>query len=154
MIRGSVDKRGWTGYVLNMTSLKWLTDADFSPSSPGGSLWWHYLVVIVPDEIKHANNGTLWITGGSVTDGPPKSTDEDIVLSAALATSTGIVTGALFGVPNEHLIFSSDPTQQSRTEDAIIAFTWDHFLKDPSDPTWLLRFPMVKVMMKNWSPYR
>lgn len=148
VIRGSVDKRGWTGYVLNMTSLKWLTDEDFSATSDGGSLWWHYLVVIVPDEIKYANNGTLWITGGSVTSGPPSATDEDIVLSAALASSTGTVTGALFGVPNEHLTFSSDPIQQSRTEDAIIAFTWDHFLKDPSNPEWLLRFPMVKSSVR------
>jgi PhoPQ-activated pathogenicity-related protein len=149
IIRGHVDKRGWTGYVLNMTSQRWLTDADFSATSDGGSLWWHYLVVIVPDnELKYANNATLWITGGSVKSGKPSNTDEDIVLAAALATSVGTVTGALFGVPNEHLTFSSDPIQQSRTEDAIIAFTWDHFLKDPSDPTWLVRFPMVKASVR------
>jgi PhoPQ-activated pathogenicity-related protein len=51
-------------------------------------------------------------------------------------------------VPNEHITFSSDPIQKSRTEDAIIAFTWDHFLNDPSDPTWLLRFPMVKASLR------
>lgn len=55
----------WTGYVLNMTSQKWLTDEDFSESSQSKSLWWHYLVVIVPDEIKFKSNGTLYITGGS-----------------------------------------------------------------------------------------
>lgn len=48
-------------------------------------------------------------------------------------------------VPNEHLLFSSDPIQKQRSEDAIIAFTWDHFLKDASDPTWLVRFPMVRM---------
>ncbi len=26
-------KLGWTGYMLNMTSQQWLTDADFAPSS-------------------------------------------------------------------------------------------------------------------------
>jgi hypothetical protein len=51
-------------------------------------------------------------------------------------------------IPNEHTIFSSDPIQKSRSEDAIIAFTWDHFLNDPSNPEWLLRFPMVKASLR------
>jgi hypothetical protein len=51
-------------------------------------------------------------------------------------------------IPNEHTIFSSDPIQKSRSEDAVIAFTWDHFLKDPSNPQWLLRFPMVKASLR------
>ena len=36
--------------------------------------------------------------------------------------------------------------QESRREDAIIAFTWWHFLTDPeSNPEYLLRLPMTKV---------
>jgi hypothetical protein len=31
-------------YTLNMTSQRWLTDADFSPNSDAKSIWWHYLV--------------------------------------------------------------------------------------------------------------
>jgi PhoPQ-activated pathogenicity-related protein len=54
----------------------------------------------------------------------------------------------LFQIPNEHTTFSSDPIQKSRNEDAIIAFTWDHYLKDPSQPEWLLRFPMVKATLR------
>jgi PhoPQ-activated pathogenicity-related protein len=148
VMKGKVDSRGWTGHVLNMTSQKWLTDADFSPSSDSKSIWWHYLVVIVPDEVAYQFNASLWITGGSVTSSPPKSTDEDIIVSAALATSTKMVVGALFQIPDEHITFSSDPIQKSRSEDAIIAFTWDHFLKDPSNPEWLVRFPMVKASLR------
>ena len=51
-------------------------------------------------------------------------------------------------IPNEHTSFSSDTIQKSRGEDAIIAFTWDHFLNDASQPTWLLRFPMVKASLR------
>ena len=103
----------------------------------------------MPDSWVPSNtNGFLWITGGSVTDGRPQTTDEDIEVSAALATGTGCITGSLFQIPNERVIFSSDPLQKSRGEDAVIAFTWDHFLKDPSDPTWLLRFPMVKASVR------
>lgn len=138
----------WVGYTLNMTSQRWLTDADFSESSNSKSLWWHYLIVIVPSNVQWTRNATLWITGGSVTDGPPSADSEDIVVSATLAMASGIVTGALFQIPNEHTTFALDPIQKSRTEDAIIAFTWDHFLKDPSQPEWLVRFPMVKASVR------
>ena len=86
-------------YTLNMTSQRWLTDDDFSPSSDAKSLWWHYLVVIVPDNYDPTSkNASLWITGGDVHSGPPQAQDEDIFLSAALATNTGLITGALFQV--------------------------------------------------------
>ena len=38
---------GWTGYFLNMTSQAWLTPEDTSQH-----LWWHIMVVIVPDNIE------------------------------------------------------------------------------------------------------
>jgi hypothetical protein len=81
-----------------MTSQRWLTDADFSADSQSKSLWWHYLMVIVPDEITWTRNASLWITGWDVASTPPVASDEDIVVSAALATSTGMITGALFQV--------------------------------------------------------
>ena len=172
-IGGKFRDLSWTGYTLNMTSQRWLTDADFSESSNSKSLWWHYLVVIVPSNVQWNRNASLWITGGSVTDGSPSADSEDIIVSAALAMSSGVVTGALFGVrfnylsqiyiinsfvvvfyvthlkvPNEHITFAADPIQKSRTEDAIIAYTWDHFLNDPSQPEWLVRFPMVKASLR------
>jgi PhoPQ-activated pathogenicity-related protein len=36
----------------------------------------------------------------------------------------------------------------TRSEDAVIAFTWAHFLNDPTQPNWLLRFPMVKASLR------
>jgi PhoPQ-activated pathogenicity-related protein len=146
--KGKVANRGYTSYVLNMTSQRWLTDADFSADSLAKSLWWHYLVIIVPDDLRFKNNGSIWITGGSQGNGIPKSTDEDVYLAAALAVTTGTVTSVLFQIPNEHITFSADPIQKSRSEDAIIAFTWDHFLNDPSQPNWLVRFPMVKASLR------
>lgn len=46
------------------------------------------------------------------------------------------------------MTFSSDPIQKSRTEDSIIAYTWDHFLNNPNEPNWLVRFPMVKASVR------
>ena len=90
----------------------------------------------------------MWITGWPNTARPPTAMDEDVALAASLAMGMGVVTGALFQIPCEHIIFATDPIQQSRGEDAIIAFTWDHYLKDPSNPEWLVRFPMVKGSMR------
>jgi hypothetical protein len=84
-----------------MTSQRWLTDDVFSADSDSKSIWWHYLVVIVPENLQYTRNASLWITGGSVTSGFPSARDEDIVVSAALATSTGSVTGVLFQVSLE-----------------------------------------------------
>jgi hypothetical protein len=42
-----------------MTSQAWLTDADFSADSQAKSIWWHYLVVIVPDEVNLLNISPL-----------------------------------------------------------------------------------------------
>ncbi len=81
-----------------MTSQRWLTDDVFSPDSDAKSIWWHYLVVIVPENLQYTRNASLWITGGSVTSGFPSARDEDVALSAALATATGTITGVLFQV--------------------------------------------------------
>jgi PhoPQ-activated pathogenicity-related protein len=147
---------GWTGYMLNLTSQQWLTPDQFSNTSDSGSIWWHMLVVIVPDKVQYTTNASLYITGWSMPkqqeDGSwssiPTAKDEDIQVASALAMSTGQITGALFQIPDEKVIFSGDPTQKSRGEDAIIAYTWDHFLNDPSQPEWLLRFPMIKASLR------
>lgn len=144
----NVDKsQCWTGYTLNMTSQRWLTDADFAESSQAKSIWYHSLVVIVPDKVQWTRNASIWITGWGMG-GIPTAQDEDIVLAAALAMGTGTITGALFQIPNEHITFAADPLQQSRSEDAIIAYTWDHYMKDMSQPEWLVRFPMVKASLR------
>lgn len=128
-----------------MTSQQWLTPEDCSRS-----VWWHMMVIIVPSNLNpaYAKNATLYITGLSNEGSWPDNTDEDLVNTATLAMGIGTIAATLYQVPNEHIVFASDPIQKSRSEDAIIAFTWDHFLKDPSDPNWLVRFPMVKAALK------
>lgn len=140
--------KGYTGYYLNMTSQSWLTPEDFSPGSYG-HIWYHTMFIIVPAEVDYKNNATLWITGGNTGDSlPDPSGSEDIEVTLAWALHTKTVAGILFQIPNQHITFSSDPIQKARSEDAIIAFTWDHFLKDPSQPNWLVRFPMVKASLR------
>lgn len=120
-----------------------------SPPLPR-SIWYHYLVVIIPDNLntEWSANATLYVTGGSNTSPLPTAKDEDVRVASALATGSGTITGAFFQVPNEHMVFAEDPEQMSRTEDAIIAYTWDHFLKAPDEPEWLVRLPMVKSVLR------
>jgi PhoPQ-activated pathogenicity-related protein len=138
------DGTTWMGYVLNMTSQKWLDETITTRP-----LWWHILVVIVPEQVRWEKNATLWITGGSNNgDGVPSATDEDIFLTAELAMGCQMVVGALFQIPNEPMMFYDDPIQKSRSEDSIIAYTWDHFLRNTNDAEWLVRFPMVKASLR------
>ena len=85
---------GFTGYILNMTSQQWLTYNDVSRS-----IWWHYLVVVVPDEIKHPTVGGVWVTGGHNTDGYPDLNSEDMELTVTLALSTKVRGTPVFRAP-------------------------------------------------------
>lgn len=112
-------------------------------------MWWHYISVVVPDELDYTNNATLWITGGDYNSGIPTPLDSfDLKIAITFALHSRSITASLFQIPNQHITFTTDPIQKSRSEDALIAFTWDHFIKDPSQPNWLVRFPMVKASVR------
>uniref|UniRef100_H2ZH05 Uncharacterized protein n=1 Tax=Ciona savignyi TaxID=51511 RepID=H2ZH05_CIOSA len=97
-----------------------------------------------------AESGYMKIVGGNNNnpDSVPDETDDDIMLSGMMAERTGSVTAVLKQVPNQYIIFAADPKQAKRDEDAIIAFTWRHFIDDPTKPEWLLRLPMTKAAVK------
>ena len=116
-----ISEKQWTGYILNMTSQTWLTKHDSDRS-----VWWHILVVIIPKKIQHTDFGFLWITGGDNKNGGGGGYDgknEDIIVAAYQAVHNGIVAAALFQVPNQPVLFKTDPIQKQRSEDATIAFT-------------------------------
>ena len=48
-------------------------------------------------------------------------------------------------IPNQPIIFSADPKKKHRSEDAMIAYTWAHFINDTKSPYWLARLPMTKA---------
>jgi PhoPQ-activated pathogenicity-related protein len=69
--------------------------------------------VIIPENVKENKQSwsTLYMTGGK-NEGEPehfKTLDEDILVTAAIAVETGVVTSVLFQVPNQHIIFADDP---------------------------------------------
>jgi len=138
----------YTSYTINMTSQKWLTENEVTRS-----IWWHYLTVHVPNDMSDADmrkSGYLFIDGGS-NDNPadvPDETDSMLLFTGMLAATTKSIVGNLKQIPNQHLRFKDDPENKNREEDAIIAYTWRHFLENPKDSEWLLRFPMTKAVIK------
>ncbi|XP_077979950.1 autocrine proliferation repressor protein A-like [Glandiceps talaboti] len=134
----------YTVYIVNMTSQKWLTDKDVDRS-----IWWHYMAITVPDQLTITDTAFMYITGGSNTDGPPDPMgDEELMMTSLFAVTTGSIGACLMQIPNEHIRFWGDPKNKSRTEDGIIAYTWKHFIDDPTQPDWLLRMPMTKATVR------
>ena len=138
----TIKNEGSTTYILNMTSQRWLTDKDVDRS-----IWWHYVAVVVPDKLTYTDKAGLYITGDYNTDAPPDGSSEDLLLAEALALTTNAVCAVLFQIPNAPIYFHAEQPPTRRVEDAIIAYTWEHFFQTPSEPEWLLRLPMTKVRL-------
>ena len=125
-----------TTYVLEMTSQAWLTTNEVDRP-----LWKHWVTIVKPDVVDHTN-ALLFISGGANDGKPPKSAD-DILVQIALATKS--VLAELKMVPNQPLVFAGET--EGRKEDALIAYTWDKFLRT-GDPKWPARLPMTKAAVR------
>eukprot|EP00899_Mesostigma_viride_P002164 jgi/Mesvir1/11949/Mv26563-RA.1 len=128
---------GWRGYVINMTSQKWLDPSRFAPDSPTGSIWWHILVVVLPSGAGWQNKGGgaagaafLYVSGGSNDDMPSSAEafegSEDVKMVAKMAVEASVAAAVLFHVPNQPVIFAGETRR--RWEDDVIAYGWRQFL--------------------------
>ena len=110
------------------------------------------MLIIVPHNIAVTDTSILWITGGSNNiqdDGQVELSDEEVLLLSDIAVSNRMVASVLFHIPNQSILFSEDVLQDHRKEDGIIAFTWWHYMNDPTgDAEYLLRLPMTKGAVK------
>ncbi|MBI3491243.1 MAG: PhoPQ-activated pathogenicity-related family protein [Acidobacteria bacterium] len=126
----------YTAYVLDMTSQTWR-----STSEVDRNVWKHWVTIIKPNEVAHAAS-LLFITGGSNRNPAPDAADRALV---QIAVTTKSIVTELRMVPNQPLIFADD--KKARTEDAMIAYTWDKFLRT-GDETWPARLPMTKSAVR------
>ncbi len=127
---------GVTQYIVDLKSQSWRTEKEVSRT-----VWQHWLVAVKPDK-PASKTGFLFIGGGGNGNEAPASA-EARTLKIAQATQT--VVAELHMVPNQPLIFHNDGKR--RTEDDLIAYTWDQFLKT-GDETWPARLPMVKSAVR------
>ena len=132
----TMEGQGYTGYVLEMTSQQWLS-ADLVDRP----VWKHWVTVIRPDKVSSAT-ALMLIDGGSSKSAAPKGADTNL-RRMALATNT--ICASVKNIPNEPLVFSDD--KKRRTEDGIIAYCWDKFLRT-GDALWLTRLPMTKAVVR------
>ncbi|MGH8614628.1 MAG: PhoPQ-activated pathogenicity-related family protein [Gammaproteobacteria bacterium] len=95
--------------------------------------WHHRLIVARPRNVRNPGMALVWVTGDG--DG-----GKHITRLKTLAQRASAVTAVLTQIPNQ-------PLYQGRREDALIAYTFDQFLKS-GDETWPLLFPMAKSVVR------
>ena len=123
---------GYTSFIVDLISQRYLTTKDVDRIK-----WRHSLIIVKPDIIKH-QTGMLIIDGGD-NDGKILPGPSDLIVEYARAT--GSVVAELGMVPNQPLTFAGE--DEPRWEDALIAFTWDKYLKT-GDERWPARMAMTK----------
>jgi PhoPQ-activated pathogenicity-related protein len=129
---------GATATLLEMTSQRWLTDQEVERP-----LWTHWITVVRPAKVT-SDAGLLFVTGGSNLRKPPSNPPAWLVEAAR---DTGTFSAELRLVPNQPVVFKDDPARKPRTEDDMIAYTWDKFLRT-GDERWPARLPMTKSAVR------
>jgi len=124
-----------TAFVIGMVSQRYLTRKEVDRPE-----WQHWVTIVKPDRVEH-QTGLLYIGGGANDGKPPKPREE--LVRIALATHSVVI--GLRMVPNQPLVFAGEERQ--RSEDAIIAYSWDKYLKT-GDDKWPLRLPMTKAAVR------
>ncbi|CAN5412045.1 PhoPQ-activated protein PqaA family protein [soil metagenome] len=135
-LQSTIEGDSYKAYVIRMVSQEWLSEEIVNEPE-----WWHWLTVVVPDEVEHTT-GMLWIGGGTNYNDIP-GTVNPIVLDAALATNS--ITAFLHNVPFQPISFHGDRLEQ-RYEDDLIAYGWRKFMEGGAideDAFWLSRLPMT-----------
>ena len=148
-------------YMIDkMTSLCWNPDGDvYAPGVP-----WTHTVAIIEPLAKVSNTAMLFIDGGSRN--TTTATYDDVIAQVAILSGTTIVH--IKNVPSQPIVFNdevilpdeednysgADKILRARSEDAIIAYSYDKYLRSYRDsggnPTreWPVLFPMVKAAVR------
>jgi PhoPQ-activated pathogenicity-related protein len=127
---------GQTTFILEMTSQAWLTTNEVDRP-----LWKHWLIVVKPERVT-SSKSLLFISGGANDGKLPKSAEDNL---RQIALKTKSVVSELKMVPNQPLVFAGET--EGRKEDALIAYTWDKFLRT-GDSKWPARLPMTKAAVR------
>jgi PhoPQ-activated pathogenicity-related protein len=127
---------GYAAHVLEMTSQRWRDETEVDRP-----LWKHWLTIIEPEQV--ATDTALLIVGGGSNEKKPPARANRLLAMGAVATRS--VIAELRMVPNQPLTFAGET--EKRSEDAIIAYSWDKYLRT-GDEGWPLRLPMTKSVVR------
>jgi len=135
-VASTIKGEGYTTYMIDMISQAWLTTNEVDRP-----LWQHWLTLLKPDKVT-SSTALLFIGGGSHRANPPSGPEANI---SQVAAETGTVVAQLSNVPNQPTVFAGET--KGRTEDSLIAYTWDKFLRT-GDERWPARLPMTKAAVR------
>lgn len=109
-----------------------VTQISFISQRWQDGLWTNEVWILQPPRLRHPEIAALFVTGDHGTN--------DLRNAGEAALRAGALAVVLSRVPNQ-------PLYDGRKEDALIAFTFDKFLKT-GDESWLLLLPMVKSAVR------
>lgn len=128
--------------VLSLVSQRWRNDTEVSPD-----VWQHWLALAIPDEVTN-DTALLFISGGSTSQSAPEPEPELI----DFAVQSGSIVALLRMVPNQPTIFLEEGAPAPRSEDEIIAYTFDKYMNSVAagqpDEEWPALFPMTKSAVR------
>jgi uncharacterized protein (TIGR03437 family) len=129
----------YSTFVTRLQTLKWRTRDDVEPE-----FWRHWLRIVVPSNPSRPLNTTaiLIINGGGRDDPEPREASLELGLAAVTG---GIVVAEVTAIPNQPLQFTDETAP--RSEDAIIAYTWDKFLRT-GEEDWPAQMPITKAAVR------
>ena len=133
------DHDEFTGYVIKMVSQQWRSKDEVDRP-----LWEHWLEIIVPEKLE-SGTALMFITGGHYADEREQPKGRTATLTR-IARNANAVAACISSIPNEPLAFS-DEKGRRRSEDSIIAYTWDKYMRT-GDAEWILRLPMTKAVVR------
>ncbi|MBE7501849.1 MAG: PhoPQ-activated pathogenicity-like protein PqaA type [Verrucomicrobiales bacterium] len=113
-----------------------LTHLELVSQTWRGQFWSHHLLVLRPDTVRNPDIALLFVTGGSYN----APNEKELGMFRTWAERAGAMVAVLNKVPNQ-------PLYDGRYEDALIAFTFDQYIRS-GDPSWPLLFPMVKSAVR------
>ncbi len=133
----------YTYLAIDMTSQTWRSTADVDRP-----VWRHWLTIYLPNSpVVLTNSAVLLIDGGSNSNFSTVPASIDFLGQASLLLKSAFVQ--LKVVPNEPVIFTDET--RTRSEDAIIAYSFDKFLEnigEPGNDTWPVLVAMVKSAVR------
>lgn len=122
------------------------------------SVWWHAVGIVIPLKyLDDMNNGKVnpledasyvLIGEGETYNRAQEATDREPEYVAKVALTTNSIAVNIRNVPFQPCVFADDPKKEPVEEDAIIAWTWRHFIDHPTQGDLPLRNPMTKSVVK------
>jgi PhoPQ-activated pathogenicity-related protein len=140
-IKETVRGESWTEYRIYLVSGTWLSEKEVDEPE-----WWHWLTMVVPDEVRETES-LMMIGGGSRGDSIPIPADKELI-HAALTTSS--VISHISNIPFQPLDYKED-NEEGVYEDDLIAFAWMQFIEGGATKElqhWLPRFPMTRAVVR------